>query len=64
MKQSKIKTIKNLTDSFEETAYIEDGIEYWFARDLQKLLQYSKWENFLKVLDKAKISCRKSKQKT
>ena len=28
----------------------ENGVEFWFARDLQKVLQYAKWENFSKVL--------------
>ena len=32
----------------------EYGNEYWFARDLQKVLEYKDWRNFLKVLDKAK----------
>ncbi|MGB9176335.1 MAG: DNA damage-inducible protein D [Methanoregula sp.] len=31
--------------------------EFWFARDLQKLLGYDEWRNFLKVIEKAKESC-------
>ena len=38
----------------------EDGIECWFARDLQKVLDYSKWENFSKVLDRAMLACKNS----
>ena len=34
-----------------------DQIECWSARDLQKLLGYSKWENFLNAIDKAKEAC-------
>ena len=49
--------ITKLSKSFEDCAYEEDGIEFWFARDLQKLLGYSKWENFAKVIEKAKESC-------
>ena len=49
--------IIKLSKSFEDYAYEEDGIEFWFARDLQKLLGYSKWENFAKVIEKAKESC-------
>ncbi|MDO9517263.1 MAG: DNA damage-inducible protein D [Methanosarcinaceae archaeon] len=49
--------ITKLSKSFEDYAYEEDGIEFWFARDLQKLLGYSKWENFAKVVGKAKESC-------
>jgi DNA-damage-inducible protein D len=32
-------------------------VECWSARELQHLLGYSKWENFAKVIDKAKESC-------
>lgn len=49
--------ITKLSKSFEDHAYEEDGIEFWFARDLQKLLGYAKWENFAKVVGKAKESC-------
>lgn len=48
-----VKLIKN----FEEYSFDNSGVEFWFARDLQKLLGYSKWENFLKVIEKAKESC-------
>jgi DNA-damage-inducible protein D len=34
-----------------------EGVECWSARELQNLLGYSKWENFSKVIDKAKESC-------
>jgi len=40
--------------------YKTDEIEFWFARDLQRLFGYSKWENFLKVIDKAEIVCGKA----
>lgn len=39
-----------------------DGIEYWEARELMKLLGYGKWQHFQKVIDKAIISCKKSGQ--
>lgn len=38
----------------------EDGTEYWNARELSEVLQYKKWENFMKVIDRAKLSCRNS----
>ena len=38
----------------------KDGAEYWSARDLSKVLQYSKWENFSKVIDRAKLACKNS----
>jgi DNA-damage-inducible protein D len=50
--------IRSLTASFEGHAQkTETGIEYWLARDLQHLLEYSKWDNFLNVLSKAKTAC-------
>ena len=55
--------ITKLSGAFEEVAYSQDGLEYWLARDLQKLLDYDEWRNFLRVIDKAKIACDKSKQK-
>ena len=36
----------------------EDGEEYWLARELQEVLQYKEWRNFVKVIDKAKAACR------
>lgn len=33
------------------------GVEYWMARDLQMILEYSKWESFEEVIEKAKIAC-------
>jgi len=49
--------IIQLHKNFEDYAHQIDGEEFWFARDLQGLLGYAKWENFAKVVDKAKISC-------
>lgn len=54
----KKEVITSLTDNFELHAQqTESGIEYWLARDLQHLLSYDKWENFSKVISKAKIAC-------
>ncbi|MCL1943009.1 MAG: DNA damage-inducible protein D [Candidatus Azobacteroides sp.] len=52
--------ILELFKEFESAAYEMDGVECWSARDIQKLLGYLKWENFEKVLDKAKIACHES----
>lgn len=38
----------------------ENGIEFWYARELMITLEYSKWGNFIKVIDKAKQSCQNS----
>jgi DNA-damage-inducible protein D len=50
-------TISKLNKSFEEYAYEQDGVEYWLARELQKLLGYSEWRNFSNTISKAKESC-------
>jgi DNA-damage-inducible protein D len=55
-----VSTISKLNKSFEESAYEQDGIEYWLARELQELLGYSDWRNFLNAVDKAKESCKNS----
>ncbi len=49
--------IQSLTKDFESYATEIDGVECWFARDLQMPLGYDKWENFYKVIQKAKIAC-------
>jgi len=54
------QTITKLNKSFEEYAYEQDGIEYWLARELQQLLGYADWRNFLNAIDKAKESCKTS----
>lgn len=44
--------------TFEDIRHVdENGDEYWLARDLFPVLDYAKWENFLNVINKAKISC-------
>jgi len=54
----KPEIIFSLTTDFESFAHkTEDGLEFWFARDLQHLLGYSKWENFQNVISKAKTAC-------
>jgi len=47
--------------TFEDIKHIsEHGNEYWEARELQIALNYSKWENFTKVVEKAKVACSNS----
>ena len=54
----KKEVVKHLTQNFESHVnQTRNGIEFWFARDLQYLLGYTKWDNFLNVIIKAKISC-------
>ena len=46
---------------FENIKHIDElGNEYWYARELQKVLEYKEWRNFSKVLNMAKISCTNS----
>jgi len=48
--------------TFESIKHINEyGSEYWTARELQAVLEYTKWENFINVIDKAKESCENSK---
>lgn len=54
----KSEEIKDLFYKFEEAASELEGIECWSARELQILLGYSKWENFEKVIIKAKDACK------
>lgn len=54
----KNEVIQTLTDSFEGHAQqTENGVEYWLARDVQHLLGYGEWRNFLSVISKAKTAC-------
>jgi len=55
--------ITTLHKSFEDYVHTENGVEFWYARDLQKLLKYNEWRNFVAVIEKAKKACKNSKQK-
>jgi DNA-damage-inducible protein D len=54
----KTEEIKQLFTLFEAAASELEGVECWSARELQGLLGYSKWENFEKVIQKAKDACK------
>ena len=47
--------ITTLRETFEEYANKNDGVEFWFARDLQKLLGYVEWRKFRVSLKKREI---------
>lgn len=54
----KREVVVELTSSFEGHAQrTESGVEFWLARDLQHLLGYTNWVNFLNVVSKAKTAC-------
>ena len=43
---------------FEDIKHVdEDGVEFWYARELQAVLGYTEWRNFEKVIEKAKLAC-------
>jgi len=50
--------IQKLQATFEDYVHESDGLEFWYARELQSLLGYSEWRNFLKIVEKAKESCK------
>ncbi len=56
----KKELIAQLFTQFEEAAYMYKGIECWSARELQQVLGYAKWDNFYKVIEKAKTACESS----
>ena len=45
------KTFKNIIH------FTDEDIEFWYARELQKVLEYTQWRNFNQVIDKAKVAC-------
>lgn len=54
----KTELVKSLTINFEACAQQADnGVEFWLARDLQHLLGYSEWRNFVAVVNKGKTAC-------
>ena len=56
------KNLINITeDNFESIKHIdENGIEYWYARELQNVLNYKEWRKFENVINKAKEACENS----
>ena len=56
----KQELIAELFQRFEEACYLYNETECWSARDLQEVLGYTEWRNFLKVIEKAKSACENS----
>lgn len=53
--------IVKLKNTFDDIIHIsDDGIEFWYARELQIVLGYAEWRNFSNVIAKAKIACEQS----
>lgn len=48
-------------ERFEDIKHTTDeGVEFWYARELGSVLDYAKWDNFRKVIDKAMLACKNS----
>ena len=53
--------IQKMKISFDDISHVtEDGIEFWYARELMNLLGYERWENFEKAVNRAMDSCESS----
>ena len=58
---SKIVKNTNYNKNFENIKHIdENNIEFWYARELQLVLDYKEWRKFENVINKAKKSCENS----
>lgn len=53
----KKELIAQLFGQFEQAVYEYKGVECWSAREVQEILGYTEWRNFVKVIDKAKDAC-------
>lgn len=60
----KTEEIRQLFEQFELAASEIEGVECWSAREMQQLLGYKKWENFEKVVQRAKEACKNAGEKT
>ena len=56
------RRIEQIKKQFDDVIQMtnEGNVEYWFARDLMKLLGYSEWRNFEKAIGRAMESCETS----
>jgi DNA-damage-inducible protein D len=62
MKPSVIAQLLSELEKLVQTEF-ESGLEFWLARDLQKILGYTKWENFKNVIESAMTACETSGHK-
>ena len=54
-----MNNLDKVNNVFESIKHIdEDGNEFWYARELMKILKYAKWENFHKVINVVMIACK------
>ncbi len=62
MKKSVITKLLTELEQLVQTEF-ESGVEFWLARDLQKVLGYTNWQNFKKVVESAATACNSSGHK-
>lgn len=58
MKRESIIEHQRIFDALAQTIPGQTAVEFWFARDLQEPLGYSRWENFCEVIQRAIDSCK------
>lgn len=58
----KSELVTQLYGAFSAITQTRDGVEYWHARQLQPVLGYTEWRNFVLVIEKAKAACQNSGQ--
>ncbi|HLZ62618.1 MAG TPA: DNA damage-inducible protein D [Ktedonosporobacter sp.] len=56
--ESNEEQLNKLTSPFDAIRHLDGEREYWLARELSKILGYNRWENFEKVIAKAKVACK------
>lgn len=57
VKRMEKRTIELYRKKFDDIRHESQGIEYWYARELMKLLDYVQWRNFENAVNRAMISC-------
>lgn len=60
-----MEDLKNYSwQTFESIKHInEDGQEFWYARELQTVLEYTQWRRFNEAIERAEIACKIAKTK-
>lgn len=59
----KNEQLDKLFGAFQGITQQREGVEYWHARHLQRVLGYTKWDNFVQVMERAKAACENSGQR-
>lgn len=55
------KMMRYSEDTFESIKHVNEyGYEFWYARELQSVLEYTEWRNFQKLIEKAQTACENS----